>query len=32
MISDALDIFLAGFERLAESSTDRRQGPIKVAV
>ncbi|WGS18680.1 MULTISPECIES: TetR/AcrR family transcriptional regulator [unclassified Bradyrhizobium] len=31
MISDALDIFLAGFERLAESSADRRRAPIKVA-
>ncbi|WGR93059.1 TetR/AcrR family transcriptional regulator [Bradyrhizobium sp. ISRA443] len=31
VISDALDIFLAGFERLAESSADRRRAPIKVA-
>ncbi|BBB98452.1 MULTISPECIES: TetR/AcrR family transcriptional regulator [Bradyrhizobium] len=30
MISDALDIFLAGFERMAESATDRRRAPIKV--
>jgi len=31
MISDALDIFLAGFERMAEGATDRRRAPIKVA-
>ncbi|SDD42388.1 transcriptional regulator, TetR family [Bradyrhizobium brasilense] len=30
MISDALDIFLAGFERMAESATDRRRAPLKV--
>lgn len=30
MISDALDIFLAGFERMAESATDRRRAPIEV--
>ncbi|NLS69107.1 TetR family transcriptional regulator [Bradyrhizobium brasilense] len=30
MISDALDIFLAGFERMAESATDRRRAPVKV--
>jgi AcrR family transcriptional regulator len=30
MISDALDIFLAGFERMAEVSTDRRRLPVKV--
>jgi AcrR family transcriptional regulator len=30
MISDALDIFLAGFERIAESSTDRPRAPVKV--
>ncbi|GKQ52889.1 TetR/AcrR family transcriptional regulator [Bradyrhizobium sp. Ce-3] len=30
MISDALDIFLAGFERMAESATDRRRAPIKI--
>ncbi|QPF83053.1 TetR/AcrR family transcriptional regulator [Bradyrhizobium genosp. L] len=29
MISDALDIFLAGFGRLAESSTDRPRASIK---
>jgi len=29
MISDALSIFLAGFERLAESSNDRGRTPIK---
>ncbi|MCA6121904.1 TetR/AcrR family transcriptional regulator [Bradyrhizobium sp. WSM 1704] len=31
MISDALDIFLAGFERIAESAADRRRAPVKVA-
>jgi len=30
MISDALDIFLAGFERMAEASADRRRPPVKV--
>ena len=30
MISDALDLFLAGFERVAEGATDRRRAPIKV--
>ena len=30
MIGDALDIFLAGFERTAENSTDRRRTPIKI--
>src|ERR1700730_7718793 len=30
MISDALDLFLAGFERMSESATDRRGAPIKV--
>ncbi|WP_229174578.1 TetR/AcrR family transcriptional regulator [Bradyrhizobium ivorense] len=30
MISDALDIFLAGFEKIAENSADRRRVPIKV--
>lgn len=30
MISGALDIFLAGFERMAESATDRRRAPIEV--
>ena len=30
MISDALDIFLAGFEKMAEVATDRRRAPIKV--
>ena len=30
MSSDALDIFRAGFERMAESATDRRRAPIKV--
>ena len=31
MISDALDIFLAGFERIAENAADRRRAPVKVA-
>src|SRR5437868_8019990 len=31
IISDGLDIFLAGFARIAESSTDVRRAPIKVA-
>ena len=30
MISDALDVFLAGFERISETSADIRRGPIKV--
>ena len=30
MISDALDVFLAGFERVNETSADVRCGPIKV--
>ena len=30
MISDALDIFLAGFGRMAEASDDRRRPPVKV--
>ena len=30
MISDALDIFLAGFGRMAEASDDRRWPPVKV--
>lgn len=30
MISDALDLFLAGFERMAASATDRRRAPIKI--
>ncbi|GIQ74268.1 TetR/AcrR family transcriptional regulator [Bradyrhizobium sp. RD5-C2] len=30
MISDALDIFLAGFVRMGESATDRRAASIKV--
>ncbi|MFB9266957.1 TetR/AcrR family transcriptional regulator [Bradyrhizobium erythrophlei] len=30
MIRDALDVFLAGFERIAEESADRRRPPIKV--
>jgi AcrR family transcriptional regulator len=31
IISDALDVFLAGFARIAESSTDVRRAPMKVA-
>ena len=31
MIRDALDIFLAGFERISEGSVDRRRAPVKVA-
>jgi AcrR family transcriptional regulator len=31
MISDALDIFLAGFETMAEDTTNRRRTPVKVA-
>jgi len=30
MISDALDVFLAGFERIAEASADIRRAPMKV--
>ncbi|MBR1233866.1 TetR/AcrR family transcriptional regulator [Bradyrhizobium sp. AUGA SZCCT0177] len=30
MISDALDVFLAGFERVNETSADIRRAPIKV--
>src|SRR3954447_14994154 len=30
MISDALDVFLAGFERVNETSVDIRRAPIKV--
>ena len=30
MISDALDVFLAGFERISETSADIRRAPIKV--
>lgn len=29
MISDALDLFLAGFSRLADNSNDRRRTPLK---
>ena len=32
MISDALDVFLAGFERLAENSNERRRAPLKAVV
>jgi AcrR family transcriptional regulator len=31
MIRDALDIFLAGFERISENSADVRRAPVKVA-
>ena len=31
MIGDALDVFLAGFERINETSVDFRRAPIKVA-
>ena len=31
MIRDALDVFLAGFERIAEASADIRRAPMKVA-
>ncbi|WP_249144870.1 hypothetical protein [Bradyrhizobium sp. AUGA SZCCT0274] len=31
IISDALDVFLAGFERVNESSPDVRRAPIRVA-
>src|SRR5712671_391415 len=31
MIRDALDVFLAGFERVAEASADIRRAPMKVA-
>ena len=30
IIADALDVFLAGFARVAESSAEIRRGPIKV--
>jgi hypothetical protein len=30
VISDALDVFLAGFERVNETSVDVRRAPIKV--
>ena len=30
IIADALDVFLAGFARVAETSADIRRGPIKV--
>ena len=30
MISDALDVFLAGFERVSESAVDVRRAPVKV--
>jgi hypothetical protein len=31
IISDALDVFLAGFARVAETSTNVRRAPMKVA-
>jgi len=31
IISDALDVFLAGFARIAETSTEVRRAPMKVA-
>jgi hypothetical protein len=30
IISDALDVFLAGFARVAETSAELRRAPIKV--
>jgi len=30
MISDALDVFLAGFERISEASADNRRTLVKV--
>jgi hypothetical protein len=30
MISDALDVFLAGFERISETSADIRRAPVRV--
>jgi hypothetical protein len=30
MISDALDVFLAGFERISETSADIQRAPVRV--